>query len=454
MIRRRAFVPLLAAAHVLMVSGAVAQDADGLRSTVDDTAAAEEPQGQQAITPLQPSLTINPPVEPEALPIRRARRENEPYAALGVDTGGLIAYPGLRLGATVTDNVAQANSGREGDIGLNVRPSLRLESDWVRHSFTTDASGEFIFYSDHSDEDVTTADVRSRLKLDVRHTTDLAFEAGYRLSQESASNIDVPDAAIGDRTDQTVDTSTALTHRFGRLETALRGGALWQFYDDVKLNGGGREDNSDREYVEPEGVLRIGYEVSPAFRPFAEAAYRPRFHDKKVDRNGLRRNSDGYQFSAGAAFDPSPIWSGELALTYLIRDYDDDTLDTNDAFGLTGNIMWRPTALTSVRFRAVTDLDETSIAGSSGSRNYLAEIDISHDLRDNLTAIAGFGAGYEKFQGIGQDEITLDAKAGLIWRLNRGVALTADYNFEWSDSSEPSSDYHEHRFTAGIELRR
>ncbi|CAN5473406.1 hypothetical protein BH10PSE7_BH10PSE7_14680 [soil metagenome] len=454
MIRRRAWFPLLATAYFLSVPGAVAQDADGLRPSADDIAGEEEPQVPQAIAAPPTYLTVNPPLESESPRLRRRAPDADPYAPLGVDLGGLTAFPALRLGVTATDNVAQTHSDRDSDLGFNVRPSLRVESDWVRHSFQLEGTGEFIFYKDQSDQDTKTADIRSRLKLDVRRTTDLIFEGGYALTQESASNIDVPDAATSDRTDQAADISSALTHRMGRVESTLRGSALWRFYDDVDLSGGGTEDNADRDYVEPRIAFRTGYEVSPAFRPFVEAAYDPRFHRKSVDRNGLRRDSDGYQFSAGAAFDPSPIWSGELAVTYLIRNYDDSALDDNDAVGLNGSVLWQPTEITRVRFTAITDLNETSLADSSGSREYTAKFDIAHDLRDNLTAIVGASADYEDFQGINADELILSANAGLIWRLNRSLALTADYDFTWSDSSEPSSDYNEHRVTAGIELRR
>ena len=103
---------------------------------------------------------------------------------------------------------------------------------------------------------------------------------------------------------------------------------------------------------------------------------------------------------------------------------------------------------------AGTTLDDTSLAGSSGSRDYTAGVDASHELRDNLIATAGAGVEVDDFQGIDLDEIWVRGRAGITWRLSRFVALTGDYDFTWYDSTAKDSGYVENRLTAGIEVRR
>ena len=461
---RRLKYPALAAACLLSAIPVMAQEQPPLRAGVDPDPIGDliaEDAAQQA--PVQPvpkvtSLEVNPPdPEEEALaPARRVTRPkpDDPYAPDGIKAGALIAYPALGIGGVVTDNVGGDNSNRKSDIGLNLRPSLRIVSDWVRHEYEFSGSGDFDFYADESDNNRTEADLRSRLRLDVRRGTTLTLQSGYRLSQEGQENSDVPDTAIGDRTDHRFDTSVALAHNLGRVETRLTGAAAIQLYEDVDLQGGGKEDNSDRNYVEPSVALRLGYEISPALKPFVEAAYKPRRHFETPDRNGLDRDSHGYELRAGVAFEPSSIWSGEAAVKYLLRDYEDPALDTIDAVGFSSNIVWRPTELTTITFAADTWLDETSDPSSSGSRNYSGSVDVAHDLRDYLTVTTGGGVEYQDFQGVDQTELILRARAGMIWRFNNWLAWTLDYDFIYSDSSLPATDYHENRLTAGIELRR
>lgn len=453
MVRRVLSCLLLAAAG--MVEPACAQD-NGLRPglTDDGSATAEPGQGQEVVTlPRVTTLEVNPELEP--LPLRKRRkREDDPYAATGIDLGAFIAYPSLKVGGVYTDNVAQSHSHQQSDIGLRLRPSLRVESDWVRHSLAINADGDFAYYRDHPDDDSTTANATVRLRLDVRRTTDATLEANYYLSQDSAGTSDVPGNAIGNRTDHTYEVAAGLTHRMGLLETRLKTGITWETFDDVKLVGGGEEDNSDRNFYEPEVLLRASYGFSPAFKPYLQAAYVPRFHEVTPDRNGFDRDSNGYALSAGIAFEPSPIWSGDLALVYLLRDYDDPALRTLDSIGFAGNVVWQPTEITQVTLRAGTSIEETTLEGSSGSRNYTANLDVSHELRDYLVVNGGAGIELDDFQGVDLDELTLRGRLGLIYRLSPFVALTGDYDFTWFDSTTAGSDYQENRITAGVEVRR
>ncbi len=89
-----------------------------------------------------------------------------------------------------------------------------------------------------------------------------------------------------------------------------------------------------------------------------------------------------------------------------------------------------------------------------GARTHEARLAIAHDLRDNLTASASAGLTYEKYQGTGETELTLRTNAGLLWRMNRWVAWTLDYDLTYNDSNVAGNDYYENRVTAGIELRR
>ena len=459
MVRQR-FIYCGIAAAFLLSGVARAEDASGLRTSLDAPdrpADASQPEAETVpvVLAARPTtLEVNPLVEPPPPPLPKRRQEAEPYAALGLDLGGLTLFPVLRAGIIASDNPASASSNRKGDIGLRLRPSLRITSDWIRHELTVEGAGDFIAYADQNDNDSNNADIRARLRLDVLRSTTLTLGAGYTLTQENGSDSEVPDTAIGNRTDQSFSQDAALTRRFGRLSTTLKAGAIWQYYSDVDLAGGGKEDNGDREYVEPLAGLRVGYEASPSLQPFVEVAYAPRLHFEDRDRNGLDRDSDGYRLGAGVAFEPSPLWSGELALVYILRDYADPALDTIDALGLDGRVTWRPSELTTLDLALSTSLNETASADSSGSRVHGARIGVTHDLRDYLTLAGSAGVDYEDFQGSDETELTLRTNAGLVWRMNRWLAWTLDYDFIYNDSSLPDSDDYENRITAGIEVRR
>jgi hypothetical protein len=430
-----------------MATAVRSETAELLRpAIVDDEAqavSAEEP------APV-PSLTITPEEE-QPLP-RRARQATDPYAPHGVTLGGITLFPSLEAGTVFTSNVARASAGAQSDTGLSLKPSLRFESDWVRHSWEGQANGDLAAYLKHVDSNSAQADASSKFHLDIRRTTQAEFEASYALDQTGSENSEVPDTAIGNRTSHTLNANAAIIHDFGGLEGRAKLGIERQIYEDVELSGGGTEDNSDRNNYTPSLSLRLTYTDPPAMKPFVELAYAPRFHDEKLDRNGLRRNSQGLTASAGIVLNRDPIWSGEAALVYSLRNYQDSALVTNDAIGINGNLTWRPTDITSVVITLATTLNESSSAASSGTKTRSGRVDVNHELRENVTLLGSFGLTLDKGQG-GTDT-TISSKLGVDWQLNPNLVWTASYDGTWVNGAISSDSYNDQRLMTGFVLRR
>ncbi len=423
----------------------VAQALDDLRPTqIEDADVTVTDQ------PVTSGLTIAPE-EAEALKTQ-SKSIKDPYAPLGLRRGGMIFYPSLQLGTVYTSNVSQASSGSKSDIGLRIKPALRFQSDWSRHSWTGSASGDVTAYLKENYVTSKGIEAASKFKLDIRHTTWAELEASYGLSQTGSEDSELPNTAIGKRTDHTLTASTALNHDFGGLEGRIKLALERQIYEDVKLAGGGSEDNDDRNNYTPSTSLRLSYAEPPALKPFVEVSYAPRFHDRKYDRNGLKRNSQGVIASAGVVLDRGPIWTGEAAIVYSVRDYADAALDTNSAIGINGNLSWKPTDLTTVLLTLGTSLDETSSATSSGSKTYTSRIDLSRELRENVTMLAG--AGLELTRESGQTDKTYTSNLGIDWQLNQALSWTASYDGTWFEPATSGDDYNEQRLMTGIVLRR
>jgi hypothetical protein len=425
---------------------AAAQTVEPLRpSLADEDVAAINP------APTVPRLTISPEDEAIPPPIKR-KTIVDAYAPLGIVRGGVTYFPSLGVDVVGSSNGAQTATNAKAAAGLRLRPSLRFESDWVRHSWQGQASGDFTRYLGRTATDNMQADASTKFRLDIHHDMRGEFEAGYRLAQDGASDSEVPDTAIGNRTDHTLRASAAFVDDYGPLESRLKLGIERRIFEDVKLSGGGTEDNADRNTYSPSVGVRLAYIDPPVLKPFIDLTYEPRFHDQKLDRNGLRRDSQGVTTSLGVALDHGPIWSGEMALVYAIRDYRDEALKTNSAFGVNGNLTWSPTELTSVLLTLETTLDETEIATSSGSRTYSGRLDLTHALRDNVDVLAGMGVSVNANGG--STDTTITSKLGMAWQLTPELAWTASYDGTWFRAAQASDRYNEQRISTGFVLRR
>ena len=400
-------------------------------------------------------LTVAPEPPPPAPPPPPRLRADEPApnAPIGLRMGAFRLYPALGIGTAFTDNIKESATARKADIGLRVAPDLRIQSDWVRHSLSLTATGDFVFYNKYPEYNDNTFDTQAALRLDVLHDTTFDLTAGYGLTQTFGSSSEVPKTATSQRVDQTASTAASLTRQAGRLAATLAAEANWYDYGNVNLGGGGIENNTDRNYVEPKVRLRLGYAASPVVVPFIEAAYAPRLHEVKVDRSGLRRNSQGGYLRAGLSLNPSDLWSGDVAVRYDYRNYADKSLKAVSAVGLDADLIWRPTQLTTVTFKASTRLDETANAGATAIRNWTGSAFIAQALRDDVVLTAGIGANYASYVGISLNELTLSADVAVSYILRRNVELTAGYHLTDFRTDTPGGNYIENRVTAGLRFR-
>lgn len=376
------------------------------------------------------------------------------YDALGLRAGGFVMFPSIDTGFVVSDNVTEATQDERTDAGYYVAPAMRIESDWVRHAVSLDASSRHVFYFSSSSENTTDFDLRGNYRLDVLRSTTLDFGASYALTQEGRGEIDVPGAAAEPPNEHTITGSGKLTHRFNRLEVSVDNGVSYRIFDDVDLIGGGVQNNSDRSYTEVHSALRLGYEISPKVKPFVRGEYSVRLHDKEVDDNGLRRNSDGVTVEAGLQVEFSAIFDGEVSLGYVHRDFDDAALENISGVTFNGRLNWRPTALTTVSFNASTEVEETGAGNLSGSFERRFGVSVNHRLRHNVVIGGSANYTFEDYVGGGLEEETLYLAAGLTYQLNRAMALRFGYSFKDFSSNIAGRDYQENRIQVGLLIQK
>jgi hypothetical protein len=400
----------------------------------------------------QEAATTIPVAQDEEVTFHKKNTTLNPYAPKGIPIGGLRLYPSLDIGTVLTSNVRREATNQQTDIALELRPTVSFASDWSRHSWTGSATADWLRYNSVSDLSTLTGAVQSAFRLDILHTTHADFAANYALNQTGVENTQVPNTAKNPRRDHLFNANAAITHDFGGLETTATTGISRSIYENVALVGGGTEINADRNYWEPTLALRatLGDNGAP-LKPFAQVVFAPRFHDQTFDRNNLKRDSQGLALTAGVAIDEGPIWSGEVALTDLIRHYADPTLNTANAFGVAGRLTWRPTELTSFDATSSVSLDETATAGVAASKTWTTGLNFTHALRDNLSVLGGTSLS---LQNTGKSvDRTNTATLGLNWQVNPNMSAGVTYEGTWFTAGTGGGDYNDQRVMTNIILQ-
>jgi hypothetical protein len=387
----------------------------------------------------------------EAVVRKRKTREN-PYAAQGIPAGAFLLYPSFEIGSVISSNVRNTPTKAKADVGLRLRPQLRFESNWSRHQLTGRMGLEGEQFIGNSDIKSRGGNIEAALRLDVRRTTTADIGWNYSATSTGLESNELPATAAGSRLDQDIGANIGFTHDFGGVEGRLRLGLSRSLFGDVDLKGGGKEDNSDRNYTQASIALRGALKTGGLLQPFAEAAYVPRIHDKKFDRNGLKRDSQGFLFAAGVSIADDPVWNGDVAATLELRDYSDSSLETILAPGVAANLTWRPSDLTRFEFNAGASLAEAVSAGVSATQNWTGGIRAAHFLRENVELYAGLRGEFERSDG--DTDITTIGNAGINWTINPFVVLSAGYEGTFFNGAAIGSNYEDHRLLTSIILRR
>lgn len=374
-----------------------------------------------------------------------AAAQDDPFEPLGIRAGAFLVYPSLRAAGAYDDNIFATKDDEEDDFIFTLRPEIRAESQWSRHSLAASTFGEFGFFADENDSNYEDFGGALDGRLDVtRESATFGRLSFARLHEDRESADDVGE----DEVTQFWVTEAALRHRhrFARffVEPRLRARRL-------AFEEAGVVTNADRDRNFFDGGLRAGVTVSPAINVFAEGTADVIEYDDAGEIN----DSNGYVGRVGVEVDVTRLVVGEASIGYAYRQND----NFENEGGLAGDIgiVWTPTQLTTATFTGRAGFDETTVTfegdRSSGNLASAIGVNVDHELRRNI--ILNGNASYDRddFQGTGRTDDTFRIGGGVTYLLNRNLSLDATYRFDTRDSDDDGAEFDRNIFRVGVTAR-
>jgi hypothetical protein len=398
-----------------------------------------------------------PPVELGSQPPPRRRKKGEqidPYEPLGIRSGGMLYYPAIELISGYDSNPSRSPDGH-GSAIFTIAPELRMRSDWSSHSFKSDIRGSYNWYTQDETPSLNrpylnaTADGR----IDVTRDTRIDLGGKLLVSTDNPNSPNLQSGIAELPIYKTFGGYAGIGQKFNRLDVSLKGAVERTVFDESLLLNGTHASNDDRNYNQYGGTLRTGYELRPGLTPFVEAAADSRVHDLPVDFSGFRRDSKGFTGKVGSTFELSRLLTGEVAVGYTMRKYDDARLE--DLRGLIGNasLVWSASALTNVKLTAASTIGESNQAGVSGVLYRDAGLEIEHAFRRWLIGSVKGGFGVDDYVGSDREDKRYSLGGGLTYKMNRNVQLKGEYRHEWLNSNTAGNSYAADVFLLGLRLQ-
>lgn len=408
------------------------------------------PPKAKVAAPVSQSVAGTFPGQP---PRRRLKPDDDPFANVGFHTGTFLTKAAVELWGGYNTNPGRMNEPK-GSGFYTVAPELLIASDWERHSLIADLRGSFTGYgttfpptfdcnctppvpvASPVPTNIDTPSFNGKIsgRIDASRDTRINTELRMRVFTDNPGSPNIQAGLSKYPLATTVGGTAGIEHDFNRLQVSVAGLADRTTYQESKLTDGSTFTNDDRNFNQFGGLARVSYDLMPGLKPFGEVQGDARLHDVKADRSGYLRDSNGGYVKAGTTFEFSRLLTGEAAVGYSLRTYQDPRLTDMKGLLTSASLIWTASGLTTVTLAATSSIDETTLPGVSGviSRDYSLQVD--HAFRRWLIGTAKVGTGTSDYDGTRFDRRYF-VEGDLVYKLSRTFQLKAQVRHDWLDSS-------------------
>ena len=382
---------------------------------------------------------------------KRLRIDDDPFGAVGDYAGSFLIKGAVELSVGYDTNPGRLDKPQGLPLYV-IAPELLVASDWERHALVADLRGSFNGYGKNLTPNADGTPLSAPIdvdrpnfighidgRLDVSRDTRLMAQGRLLVATDNPGSPNVQAGLLRYPIYTTVGGTLGVDQNFNRLQISAGAAVDRTDYQWSKLTDGTSSSNDDRNYTQYGGLGRISYDLIPGLKPFGEIVGNVRSHDLLVDRNGYERNSSGGSVRAGTSFELSRLLTGEVAIGWTARTYEDPRLLPLQGLLTSASLVWTATPLTTAKFFADTQIAETTLPGVSGVLVHTYTFEVDHDFRRWLTGIGKFTYGTLDYQGDNRTDKIYTLSGDLIYKMTRNLWVKGNVTYSVLDSSSPGS---------------
>jgi hypothetical protein len=386
-------------------------------------------------------------------PRRPLPLDEKPFDPIGVQVGSFVLRPALEVTRGYDTNASRGTPPEHSWFWV-VAPELQVNSNWARHELTANLRGSYITYDTAHSLDRPDVNAKVNGRIDVTSLTRIDLEGRLVVATDRPGSPNIQADLARLPIYQTLGATAGIGQRFNRFEVIAKGGVDRTRYQASQFVDGSTEGNDDRDYTQYTTLLRTNYDLLPGVKPFVEIGADARRHDVLPDHFGFYRNSDGINGKVGSTFELSRKLTGEIAVGYLTRRYQDPTLVPVSGALFDASLLWTASALTTAKLTARTSVDETTVAGVSGIFTREVALQVDHAFRRWLLGTVKFSDALDVYVGSPRVDTRYLASAALVYMLSRDWQLKGEYRQEWRTSNEPGNGYSSNVWLLGVRWQR
>ncbi len=354
---------------------------------------------------------------------------------------------GLSVSEEFSDNIYSTENDKADDLITKIVPEARVTYKGEEVKISLEGRAEKAFYRSHTDEDYLDGSVGAAAEWKIGEAITLFLGGSHDWEHEERSS---PDGVDGlEPTEyREADAYAALQYKTGKLSTRLGINLNNYDFDDTPVSSVSTINNDDRDRLQSEYGIRLGYEYEKARTVFIQGIYNQRDYVSDVDDAGFDRESHGVEINLGLSGRIGPVW-GEVSAGFLQQYYDDNAFDTVTVPDFGANITWAASPGTRVTALLDRTIEETTLSGASSYLNTTAGVRVSHRFASDLVGRTYLYLSENDYQDSDLANYVTEAGLGLRYYVTPRLYVDGGYSFEQRSSNVAGGDYDSH----GIQLR-
>jgi|tagenome__1003787_1003787.scaffolds.fasta_scaffold20975680_4 hypothetical protein len=378
------------------------------------------------VPPVVPVLADKPKTPP--------MMEEDPYETKGFTAGNFLLKPALEL-TTGFDSNPQRVPGGAGSPVIVIAPVLLVRSQFDRHQLNADLRVSYVDAPRLPQINRPTVDGKVNGRYDLTDTMALNGEGHFALDGDDPGTARFTNRFQKIPLVTTTGGSAGVAKKLDNVEVSLKGTTDVVRFQDVTLTDGQRLTNQDRNFNQYGAQGRVTYALTPEISPFVDVAIDRRIHNQQVDIEGFRRDSTGTAVETGVTFAIADKLTGDVAIGYLVRQYQDMMLRPVSGFIADANLVWQFSKETTVQLGAKSQVAEIAEAGISGVLRRDGTLQIDHQFQPWLIGTLTAGYGQDQFVGSTRVDDRYFVDIGMLYKVSRLLQLKANLRQESTRSN-------------------
>ena len=332
-------------------------------------------------------------------------------------------------------------------------PTITLDHQGSRSAINFTGSAEIVRPQD-GQIDVTALRLGLSTGYAVDSVTTLNANGNLSLTQALAgtpglaSNIETAPQSFSGGVD------LGVTRQFGLFNVSVTGAAQRDSYGPTTLVGGAVVDNTEQNYWALDSGLRVGFQATPIFEVFGQAGLGRDIFDVPSSVLLIKTDASEATLRGGITGRWNSILEATASTGVSYRRFDEASLGevTTQLYDANVTFTPDPTWRLSAGF-STTVAPPGPDAGGTTRIEYAAWTELGYTVNSWLALRALADWSTTRFTGSAETESGYGFGVGADYKVNAHSALTADYGYDYSDSTS-NGIQDAHSVTVGITLAR